>query len=55
MFPITIHRDLSLHTERLDLFAKKGSIESWSRNITISDTVSLGVQNGTITGFVLFW
>lgn len=52
MFPISIQRDVSLNTERLDLFAKKG--ESWSRNITVSDSVVVGVQDGTITGFTPF-
>jgi len=54
MFPITIQREVSLHTERLDLFAKKGSIESWSRNITVSESVVLGVQDGMITGLIPF-
>jgi hypothetical protein len=54
MFPISIQRDVSLNTERLDLFAKKGSIESWSRNITVSESVVVGVQDGTITGFTPF-
>ena len=51
-FPITIQPDVSLHTERLNLFAEKAIIENWSRNITVSESVLLGVQQGTISGFV---
>ena len=55
MFPITVHRDVSFETDRLDLFVKKGSLEFRSRNVTVSDYVRLGVQDGTITGFVFIY
>ena len=51
IFPIKIHRDVEFRTTRLDLFTNKGLIQNSSKNITVFDSVVLGVGGGSIQGY----
>jgi hypothetical protein len=50
IFPINIHRGVSLRTPQLDLFTNEGVLQNNAKDLTVLDTVVLGVNGGGIKG-----
>jgi hypothetical protein len=51
IFPINLHKGVSFRTSRLDLFTNKGLVQSLTRNVTVFESVVLGVGGGSIKGY----
>jgi len=54
IFPIIIEDGVSLRTSTLDLFARESLIKSSSKEMTVLDSVVLGVGKGRIWGYFSF-